>query len=972
MSLLSKAIETLGRGGPAARSPHARLLRPAVTIRARIAIAFLLFSVLIAGLGIYATMGIRNAGLLVNKTFDQSLMSINFARAAAYDFASMRAAFSRQWLETDAAKREKLEAEIRRLAKTLSDDLEIAVQRSQSARAAAAALNVSKAVEEWKAARTRLMSGTQLGDNWETLDGYAARVDEQIDLLVNYTSGDGFLYRQSAQESVARDVRLNTGATILAVLFAIVITRVLSKRIIGPVSAASRIAGSIAAGKLDTEIPVASGDELGTLLDSMRSMRDNIKRMMDYEVSQRRSAQARLVDALESSREGVVLVDADNKVVLANSEAASFLNVDRQLLKPGISLAELSHYVDASILLSRLLTAPKREQETTEVKLSDGRYVRISRSGVRDGGFILMCSDITILKTQKASLAAAKSLLDAALDNMSQGLCLFDEGDRLQVINSRFCEIFRVRRDDIKPGMSFLDLLRASVAAGNHGVRTAEELLREQKEFVRMHPDEGHLYELADGRIIAAVYRSTSDHGWVATYEDVTERHHAEAKIMHMARHDALTDLPNRLLFREKTLQALAQHKTLAVLFVDLDRFKSVNDTLGHPFGDALLCAVTERLQLAVRGADIVARLGGDEFAVVQLGANPSSATLLAERIIGTLSEPFEIKGHQVLIGASIGIALAPGDGKDPDQLLKNADMALYRAKADGRGTFQFFQKEMGARLQERRRLELDLRKAIATSQLALYYQPIVEIASEKITGFEALLRWNHPEKGLIMPDQFIPIAEEVGLISSIGEWVIKQACHDAAKWPNSMNVAINLSAMQFRSSTLILSIISTLAATGLSARRLALEITETVFLEDDKLVLDTLHQLRDLGVRISLDDFGTGYSSLSYLRSFPFDKIKIDRSFTRELQSKEDAVAIVRAIVQLGASLGMGVVAEGVETKEQLEILKAEGCSEGQGYLFGVPKPIEEVTFTTKKAPKLAIASSNDGIKISVRSPSA
>lgn len=956
MSIVGKSV-MLERAGPEPQPPQSRAIRPIVTIRMRIAITFFLFSILIAGLGVYATTGIRNAGLLVNKTFDQSLMSINYARSAAYDFASMRAAFARQWLESDQAKRDKLEIQIRELSKTLSDDLEIAVQRSQSSRAATAALNVSKAVEEWKIARSRLISGTQLGDSWETLDGYAARVDEQIDLLVNYTSGDGFLYRQIAQESVARDVRLNIAATILAVLFAIAITHILSKRIVGPVSAASRIAASIAAGKLDTEIPAASGDELGTLLDGMRSMRDNIKRMMDYEVSQRRSAQGRLVDALESSTEGVVLVDADNKVVLANSEAASFLNVDRQLLKPGISLSELSHYVDTSILLSRLLTAPKRDQETTEAKLADGRYVRISRSGVRDGGFILMCSDITMLKTQKASLAAAKSLLDAALDNMSQGLCFFDESDHLQVVNSRFCEIFKIRRGDIRSGMSFLDLLQASVGAGNHGTRSAKNLLREQKDFVRLHPDESHHYELSDGRIISAVYRSTSDHGWVATYEDVTERHHAEAKIMHMARHDALTDLPNRLLFGERTTQALTQHKTLAVLFVDLDRFKSVNDTLGHPIGDALLCAVTERLQLAVRGADIVARLGGDEFAIVQLSANPAMATMLAERIISTLSEPFEIKGHQVLIGASIGIALAPEDGKDPDQLLKNADMALYRAKAEGRGTFQFFQKEMDACMQERRHLELDLRKAIATSQFELHYQPIIEITSEKITGFEALLRWHHPEKGLVMPDEFISIAEEVGLISSIGEWVIKQACVDAAKWPNKMSVAVNLSAVQFRSPTLVLSVISALAASGLSAQRLALEITETVFLQDDRLVLDTLHQLRELGVRISLDDFGTGYSSLSYLRSFPFDKIKIDRSFTRELQSKDDAIAIVRTIVQLGKNLGMSVIAEGVETEAQLDILRAEGCSEAQGFLFSAAKPINEISFRTKSMAKRTAA---------------
>ncbi|HWJ99363.1 MAG TPA: EAL domain-containing protein [Xanthobacteraceae bacterium] len=952
MRWLGNSVEKSGEG---LRLPQWRLTKLAFTIRGRIAIAFLLFSFLIASLGVYATMGIRNAGLLVHKTFDQSLMSINYARSAAADFANMQAAFTRQWIETDQRKRDEIEATIQELSKTLSDDLEIAVQRSQSPRAANAAHNVSKAVEQWKLARTRLLSGTQLGDSWETLDRYAARVVEQTDLLVNYTSGDGFLFRQAAQESVSRDIRLNIVATVLALLLAIAITHILTRRIVGPVSAASSIAGSIASGKLDTEIPVARDDELGALLDAMRIMRDNIKSMMDHEVSQRRSAQARLVDALESSREGVVLVDADSKIVLANSEAANFLKVSRHLLMPGVSLAEISHYVDAPILLSRLLTAPKREQETTEIKLTDGRYVRISRSGVRDGGFILMCSDITMLKTQKASLSAAKSLLNAALDNMSQGLCFFDEADRLQVVNSRFYDIFHVSREVIKPGMTFLEMLRASVAVGNHGKRTAEDLYREQKEFFVLHPDDNHHYEFADGRIVSVVYRSTAGHGWVATYEDVTERHHAEAKILHMARHDALTDLPNRLLFREKTLQSFSQHRALAVLFVDLDRFKSVNDTLGHPIGDALLCAVTERLKLAIRGADIISRLGGDEFAVVQLGANPETAATLAERIINTLSEPFEIRGHQVLIGASIGIALAPADGRDPDQLLKNADMALYRAKAEGRGTFQFFQQEMDVRMQERRYLELDLRKAVAASQFVLHYQPIVDIEKRKITGFEALLRWMHPEKGLIMPDSFIPIAEEIGLISNIGEWVIRQACQDASKWPNDIGVAVNLSAVQFRSPTLVLSVISNLAASDLSPHRLGLEITETVFLQDDRLVLDTLHQLREVGVRISLDDFGTGYSSLSYLRSFPFDKIKIDRSFTQELQSKEDAVAIVQTIVQLGTSLGMKVIAEGVETREQFEILKKEGCTEVQGFLFSRPKPIGEISFEAKFRDKVA-----------------
>src|SRR5581483_11596138 len=354
-----------------------------------------------------------------------------------------------------------------------------------------------------------------------------------------------------------------------------------------------------------------------------------------------------------------------------------------------------------------------------------------------------------------------------------------------------------------------------------------------------------------------------------------TERRQAEAKIMHMARHDALTDLPNRVLFREKMEQALARGEDLAVLFLDLDRFKTVNDSLGHPIGDALLCAVTERLQKAVRGADTVARLGGDEFAIVQMGAGPSQASELAGRIIEAVAEPFDISGHQVVIGVSVGIAVAPADGEQPDQLLRNADMALYRAKSEGRGTYHFFQADMDAQMQARHVLEIDLRKALVAGEFELYYQPIVDLGTGRIASFEALIRWNHPSRGVVAPTEFVSIAEEIGLIVPLGDWVLRQACRDAASWPGRLPVAANLSAAQFRNPTLALSVVSALGA---------------------------LHQIRELGVRISMDDFGTGYSSLSYLRSFPFDKIKIDRSFIQELGNKDDCAAIVRAVARLGS----------------------------------------------------------------------
>ena len=425
-------------------------------------------------------------------------------------------------------------------------------------------------------------------------------------------------------------------------------------------------------------------------------------------------------------------------------------------------------------------------------------------------------------------------------------------------------------------------------------------------------------------------------------------RQELEQRLEHMAHHDALTNLPNRLRLRqamENELARVQRGESVAVLCLDLDHFKSVNDTLGHPVGDRLLEAVAERLRQNVRDVDIVARVGGDEFAIVQVAAEqPRGAIILADRLIETLAKPFDLDGHQVVIGTSIGIALAPLDGLDTDQLIKNADMALYRAKADGRGVFRFFEPEMDAKMQARRTLEIDLRKALAEGEFELFYQPLVNLASNEVSGFEALLRWNHPTRGLVPPSEFIPIAEEMGLIVPLGERILRQACAEAAGWPDDIKVAVNLSPVQFKSKTLALAVTSALASSGLPPHRLELEITESVLLQDNETTLTTLHQLRQLGVRISMDDFGTGYSSLSYLRSFPFDKIKIDQSFVRDLSGKEDSLAIIRAVAGLGRNLGMATTAEGVETREQLGYLRQEGCTEVQGYLFSRPLPARNI----------------------------
>ena len=436
----------------------------------------------------------------------------------------------------------------------------------------------------------------------------------------------------------------------------------------------------------------------------------------------------------------------------------------------------------------------------------------------------------------------------------------------------------------------------------------------------------------------------------LAAVIDVTERRKAEARIAHMAHHDALTDLPNRVLFRNRLHAALEGVRRqgdgrLAVHCLDLDYFKSVNDTLGHPIGDRLLQAVAERFRWFLRETDSVARVGGDEFAVIQTAiGEPEEASNLAGRLIEAISRPYKIDGHQVVIGVSIGIAVAPENGCDPDMLLKNADVALYRAKADGRNTFRFFEHEMDARLQARRLLELDLRKALTAGEFELFYQPLVDLRSNAISGFEALMRWHHPDRGMVSPAEFIPLAEEIGLIVPLGEWLLRQACCEAATWPEHLTIAVNLSPVQFKSRNLVSAVVSALASSGLEPSRLELEITESVLLQDSDANLATLHQFRNLGVRIAMDDFGTGYSSLGYLQKFPFDKIKIDQSFIREIEERPQSRAIVRAVAGLGASLGISTTAEGVETVDQLECLRGEGCTEVQGYLFSRPVPASEL----------------------------
>jgi diguanylate cyclase (GGDEF)-like protein len=553
------------------------------------------------------------------------------------------------------------------------------------------------------------------------------------------------------------------------------------------------------------------------------------------------------------------------------------------------------------------------------------------------------------LSDRERQLSEKNAQLDGALSSMVQGLCLFDAKDHLVVANQRFCDIFGVPVQQISTGMTLKQLLDLLSSTGNLNREDAERALTGALELVSRNRRASYTRELRDGRTFAVNFEPTRDGGWLVTYEELTERRRTESQIAHMAHHDALTGLPNRVRLRDVMQEALSKSDRrgpIGVLCLDLDYFKPVNDTLGHPVGDGLLKEVADRIRSSLRaGESFAARLGGDEFAVLQVGVEqPVASTELAARLIALISQPYDVDSHRIVIGTSVGIAVGPEDGDNPDQLLKNADLALYRAKQDGRGRSRFFEPEMDQKMQARRAMELDLRKALVLGEFHVMYQPLINLEKNKVSGFEALLRWDHPTRGRVPPSEFIPLAEEIGQISAIGRWVLQRACAEAATWPNDIKVAVNLSPAQFKDSTIMLDVVTALSASGLSPNRLELEITEGVLLQNIEGTMAILDQLRALGVHISMDDFGTGYSSLSYLRKFPFDKIKIDRSFINELADTADSLAIVRAVTGLGSSLGMSTTAEGVETLDQLRQIRAEGCTEAQGYLFSAAKPASEL----------------------------
>jgi diguanylate cyclase (GGDEF)-like protein/PAS domain S-box-containing protein len=664
-------------------------------------------------------------------------------------------------------------------------------------------------------------------------------------------------------------------------------------------------------------------------------------------IADARKSHERLREAIDILPQGIVFLDAEGRYILWNKKYAEIYNRSSDLFEPGARLqdtirigVERGDYPEAigreeEWIAERIekLYHPGKGHEQT---LGDGRVILIEERLTGDGGVIGLRVDITELKQREASF---RLLFDS--NPVPMIVCALDD-ERILGVNDAAVEHYGYSRAE------FEKLTIRSVQAFDSeppwaGGRSSDELTARTWKHVR-----------ADGTLIdLAIYSRhlvyNDQPAVLLALMDITERKRAEARLAFMAQHDGLTGLPNRNLLRqhmdEILLHTRRSSEKVAVLVLGLDNFKAVNDTLGHGIGDKLLRGVAKRLRSTLREEDTLARLNSDEFAIVQSGlTRPEEVVVLAKRLLEAIADPYLLDGHSVIIGASIGIAMAPGDGDESEKLLKSADMALSRAKNDSRGTFSFFEAEMDARAQSRRKIELDLRDAIQNDVLRPYYQPLICLSTGRITGFEALVRWPDPERGMISPAEFIPVAEETGLINGLGGLMLRRACADAALWPDDVRVAVNLSPLQFRTGNLLSIVMDALKQSGLPARRLELEITETLLLEKSSQVLATLHALRALGVRISMDDFGTGYSSLSYLRSFPFDKIKIDQSFVRDLGSNRDAQAIVRSIISLGKGLGVTITAEGVETEAELSCLRAEGCHEGQGFLFSRARPNVEI----------------------------
>ena len=663
--------------------------------------------------------------------------------------------------------------------------------------------------------------------------------------------------------------------------------------------------------------------------------------------------------ALNNMTQGLVLYDASARIILFNRRYIDMYGLSTDVVKPGCHFHDLirhrqetgSYDGDVDEFCSSIMRNVAQGEVTHMTMESGGSSYLIVNMPLAQGGWVATIEDITERRNLEQERDRNYAFLRQIIDHIPSQITVKDARDRRYVLANRVAEAQFGRTRDAIVGKTALDLFPRAAADAlsaddDKMLQSGHGLFRDE------HADPSQSQALSK-RFITSRRVGISDQAGEIRYiinvvDDVTERRQANEKIAHLAHYDALTDLPNRVLFREqieRELQRTGPGEQFALLYIDIDEFKGINDSLGHHVGDELLKALAGRIRSCLGESDLIARLGGDEFAVIRTGVgNVRDVVEFVTRVHESIRQPYQCLGHQLSTDASIGIALAPRDGTELDQLIKNADLAMYGAKAGGRRTHRFFEPAMDACAKARLAMEQDLRQALVDGGFEIHYQPLVDLQRDEVTGCEALLRWRHPERGMISPAEFVPVAEDTGLIVELGEWVLKTACAEAASWPDHIRIAVNVSPVQLKCPTLALKIASALANSGLRANRLEIEITEAVLIRDDETALTILHQLRDIGVRIALDDFGTGYSSLSYLKRFPFDKIKIDSCFIGDIAEADGSSAIVQAVVNIAASRNMTTTAEGVETLEQKQLLRALGCTEMQGYLFSAARPGPEV----------------------------
>jgi diguanylate cyclase (GGDEF)-like protein/PAS domain S-box-containing protein len=688
----------------------------------------------------------------------------------------------------------------------------------------------------------------------------------------------------------------------------------------------------------------------------------SIRGQMQREAAKRRLEQANMLlnATLENMPHGICMFGADKKLVLANDLYSTMYGLDPKDIKPGTTLPEILQRRTASGCCPAdpqqyVADAFHGEPGYIINKLPDGRTLAVSRGAMPGGGVVAVHQDITAHLHTEQQLDETRQFLNSIIENIPIAVVVKDAVTRKFVlVNRAFEAMLKVGRNEVlgKTVFEIYQRKHAEQMDASDNEALAGAFGGCSNDYEVEMPD-GQVRVIATSRIVTRDQSGAARH-LVVVIDDITERKKSEQRIAFMAHHDVLTGLANRLSVMDKIEEAVARHRrrgdSFAVLLLDLDRFKHVNDTLGHAVGDALLRETAARLKASLRETDVLARLGGDEFAIVQDRENNQreAASALAERTIDIISKPFVIDGNEVNIATSIGIALAPEHATSSDSLMKMADLALYRAKSAGRNGYRFFDPEMSLAASARHELESELRRAIQNNELELHYQPIVDTKSCRICGAEALVRWRHPTKGVILPDQFIPLAEETGMITQIGEWLMQAACADAASWPVGVKLSVNLSAVQFRKNNLFDIVICALAQTGLPPERLELEITETALIESATECLPILRKFKNLGIAITLDDFGTGYSSLSQLLMFPFDKIKVDKSFTQNLTKRTECAAIIAATLTLARSLDIETTAEGVETAEQYRLLRLAGVTSLQGFLFQRPCPSSEIDFSS------------------------